>query len=117
AYDKSKSLDDIAKDVKSTVNNADGIVFENPNVQNLANEPALVGAVAGSKANVVSQPVKGQSGVFVFEITNINTIKPPTNYDRDRVEMMRRNGGTLTGMADEALRKLADIKDFRYLYY
>ena len=117
AYDKHKSLDEIAKDVKSSVNNADGIIFDNPNVQNLAAEPALVGAIAGSKANTVSQPVKGQSGVFVFEVTNINTIKPPTNYDRDRIELMRRSSGTLNSMADDALRKLADIKDFRYLYY
>jgi len=117
AYDKSKSLDEIAKMVKSSVNSADGIMFQSANIQNLADEPPFVGAITGSKPNVVSEPVIGKSGVFIFETTTVNAIKPPTNYDRDRKLDMQRNTNMLGSMANQALKKIADVKDFRYLYY
>ena len=117
AYDKTKSLDVIAQMVKSTVNSGDGINFENNNIPNLAEEPSFVGAIAGSKANVVSMPVKGKGGVFIFDVTAVNAIKPPTNYDRDRKLKIDRDHSVLGAMATEALKKVADIKDFRYLYY
>jgi len=117
AYDKTKSLDVIAQMVKSTVNSGDGIMFESNNIPNLAEEPSFVGAIAGSKQNVVSLPLKGKSGVFIFDVTTVNSIKPPTNYDRDRKLEIDRNKSVIGAMGNEALKKLADIKDFRYLYY
>ena len=117
AYDKTKSLDGIANMVKSSVNSADGIMFQNTNIPNLTEEPQVVGVVAGSKQNVVSQPIEGRNGVFIIEVTTVNSIQPPTNYDRDRKTEIDRNNTIIGSMASEGLRKLADVKDFRYLYY
>jgi len=117
ALEKSKSLDDIAKTVKSSVNTADGISMEVPNIPNLGMEPGLVGASFGSKLNEVSQPVIGNSGVFVYKVTHLNTIKPPVTYDRDRKMQIDQTKQNIDIDAFNALKKIADIKDYRYLYY
>ncbi len=117
AAEKNKSLETIAAAVKSSVNTSQGVGFEIPNIQAIGMEPSLAGAVFGSKLNEISQPVKGNAGAFVFKVTHINTIKPPTNYDRDRKMQMDQTKNNLDLDAMGALKKLADIKDYRYLYY
>jgi peptidyl-prolyl cis-trans isomerase D len=117
AREHSTSLDAIAKEVKSSVSTAEGLTFQNPNIQNLANEPEVVGATFGLKTNEVSQPIKGENGVFIIKVTSMNEVKPPVNYDKDRKMMIDQQKQGVEGESKEALRKKADVKDYRYFYF
>jgi peptidyl-prolyl cis-trans isomerase D len=112
-----KTLEDMAKAVQSSVTNADNINFQNPFVPNLNTEPALVGAIYGLKPNQIAGPIKGENGVFLVKLVSIGGPNPPAKFDEDRKTMTQQVKSTAEGSAFSALRKLADIKDYRYLYY
>jgi peptidyl-prolyl cis-trans isomerase D len=117
AKDKYKTLEEIAKEVKSNVSSADGITFQNPNIQNLANEPDVAGAVEGMKLNEISEPIKGQNGVFIVKVTNVVEAKFPPTYDKDRKMRIDQLKQGAEGESKQALHKQADVKDYRYNFY
>ncbi len=111
------SLEAIAKNVESTVSSAESVNFQNPFIPNLSNEPALAGTVFGLKQNKLSQPVKGENGVYVVKVVSFNEIKAPEKFDTERKMMAMQYSSQVQELAMEALRKKADIKDNRYIYY
>lgn len=117
AMNGTNSLDNIAKNVQSSVNSADNVIFANPFIPNLSNEPALVGTVFGLKKDQISKPVAGENGVYVVKVVSFNDIKAPEKFDNERKMMAAQQGGQAQDQALEALRKKADVKDLRYYYY
>ncbi|MGZ5283614.1 MAG: peptidylprolyl isomerase, partial [Bacteroidia bacterium] len=117
AMEGTTSLDNIAKNLQSSVSSAENVMFGNPFIPNLSNEPALVGTVFGLKANQVSKPVSGENGVYVVKVVNFSDIKAPEKFDAERKMMAAQQAGQVQDQAMEALRKKADVKDLRYFYY
>ena len=66
----------------------------------------------------VSEPIAGNTGVFVIKGENISAL-PNTNMDveglRKQMEMQQKQMGGYRSM--EALKKAADIKDNRFDFY
>ncbi len=111
-----KTLDDIARTMGLTVEEAAKINFRSYTVQGAGNEPALIAAASVSKQGAVSGPVKGNNGVFMLTVNNIT----PTPGDdlqlmRDRLKTTFQMRGTYE--AYDALRKAAKIVDKRYKFY
>lgn len=117
AYGSGKSLEEIAKAVGTGVNDADGILFQNPFVPNLGQETGFVGYVFGLKPNKVSKPFKGENGVFVVSVKNFGDIKAPANFTQEQKQMLQGEQGRAQNAAMNALRQGADVKDLRYIYY
>jgi peptidyl-prolyl cis-trans isomerase D len=117
ARDKSKKLEDIAKTVGSSVNQADNVNFQNSMIPNLTNEPKLVGTIFGLKKNTVSEPIQGENGVYIVMVTGFNEVQSPPNFDNDRKMLSSQLKSSAQNLAFEALKKQADIKDSRYYYY
>ena len=111
------SLEAIAKNLQSSVNTAENINFQNPFVPNLSNEPALVGATYGLKQGKISKPIIGENGVYVIKVVNVNAIKAPEKLDQERKQLVGQEEGMVQDAAMDALRKKADVKDLRYIYY
>jgi peptidyl-prolyl cis-trans isomerase D len=112
-----KTLEDIAKAVQSNVSSADNIKFQDPFIPNLNSEPMLVGAIFGSKPNVLNGPLKGENGVYMFKVTTVTGANAPPKMDADRKQVQQQQKATAENAAMAALRKLAEVKDYRYLYY
>lgn len=113
-----KNLDDVAKEMLTTTASADNVNFSNPMVAGLnVREPIFVGYVAGMQPNKVSPPVRGDEGVYVIKLLSFSSVNLPANFDEPRKQsrMMQAQGAEQAVTA--ALKKQADVKDYRYLFY
>ena len=64
-------MNSIAEALGRTVSTKDGITFGS--MTSTSTEPAFVGAVAGAEPGVISGPVAGNIGVYVFNVLNRET--------------------------------------------
>jgi peptidyl-prolyl cis-trans isomerase D len=117
AKKNAKSLEDIAKAVQSNVSSSDNISFANPFLPNLNTQLDLGGAVFGAKLNQITGPVKGEDAVFVFKVLRVSGNNAPPKLDEDRKTLVQQQKTSAESGAMTALRKMAKIKDYRYLYY
>jgi peptidyl-prolyl cis-trans isomerase D len=111
-----KTLDDIARSMGLTVQEATQINFRSYTVPGAGTEPALIAAASAAKQGEMAGPVKGLNGVYMLIANNVTT---PQAEDvkllQDRLASTFQMRGTYE--AYEALRKGANIIDKRYKFY
>ncbi|NSW95356.1 MAG: SurA N-terminal domain-containing protein [Bacteroidales bacterium] len=111
-----KSIDEIARSMNLTVQEASGINFRSYSVTGAGVEPALIAAASSSESGTVAGPVKGNNGVFLVSVHNvIQNTDDNSNTLKDRLLATYQMRGTYE--AYEALRKSANIVDKRYKFY
>jgi len=111
-----KTLDDIARTMGLTVQEATKIDFKAYTVPGAGTEPALIAAASVAKQGVVTGPVKGSNGVYLLSANNISPVQgEDTKLLRDRLKTTYQMRGTYE--AYDALRKSANIIDKRYKFY
>lgn len=97
----------------------DQVTFASPVfvTQTGAVEPALSGAVAGTKAGAMCKgPVKGNAGVYLFKVVNRN--KRPVKYDaKAAAQQIRQRSMQYAGNFMSELYNNAKVKDNRYLFF
>jgi peptidyl-prolyl cis-trans isomerase D len=111
-----KTIDDIARSMGLTVQEATQINFRSYTVQGAGTEPTLIAAASVSKQGMVAGPVKGTNGVFMLAA---NTVTPSPGEDLKVVKGRLKTSFQARGNyeAYEALRKGANIIDKRYKFY
>jgi len=111
-----KTIDDIARTMGLTVQEATKINFRSYTVQGVGTEPALIAAASVAKQGIVSGPVKGTNGVYLLAANNI---APSQGEDLKIVKERMKATFQMRGNyeAYEALRKSAKIVDKRYKFY
>ena len=111
-----KTLDDIARAMGLTVQEATKVNFRSYQVQGAGTEPALIAAATAAKQGVVSGPIKGNEGVFMIIA---NTITPAQAVDSKSLQKQLTSTYQMRGTyeAYDALRKDANILDKRYKFY
>lgn len=103
----------IAEALGTTVSSRDGISFSSMSQQGF--DPAFIGAVSGAQEGVVTGPVKGNYGVYVFVVKSRDTGAFYTEDDarmRDRQMAQFATQTILPVMMDAA-----DVKDNRARFY
>ena len=82
-----------------------------------ASEPALSGAVsATSKGKFSKQPVKGNAGVYVFQV--VNKTQRPAKYDeKAEIQKIRQKDMQMAGNFMNELYIKAKVVDNRYLFF
>jgi peptidyl-prolyl cis-trans isomerase D len=110
------SLDDLSRSMNLTVQEATQVNFRSYSIPGAGNEPALIAAAATGKQGVVSGPVTGNNGVYMFYVNSV-TEAPAQDLSllQDRMNATFQMRGTYE--AYEALRKGANIVDKRYKFY
>lgn len=79
------SLAEMASKLGLEVKEASDIEFNSFYINGLGVEPKLIGAVTGAQENALSKPVKGSTGVYLFDVTsrsNIETVTPESEKVR-----------------------------------
>ena len=111
-----KTLDDIARTMGLTVQEATKINFRSFSVPGAGSEPALIAASTVARQGSVSGPVKGNDGVFMLTVNNV-TATPGVDLKllQKQLETTYQMRGTYE--AYDALRKEANIVDKRYKFY
>ncbi len=113
-----KNVQEVAKMEGAVQDTIQNITFSAPVfVQKLASsEPALTGAVAAAKKGQFVCPVRGQSGVYAFQV--LSQEKKTGSFDKEREEQMLTGSymRSLNNLINVLVRK-ADIQDNRYRFY
>jgi peptidyl-prolyl cis-trans isomerase D len=113
------TIEAVAQAAGQNVMHADSAGFAQPFIQNVGNEPKITGAAFNkSLQGKVSEPLAGNTGVFVIKGERISAVAN-TNMNaenlRKQLEMQQKQMGGYRSM--EALKKAADIKDNRFDFY
>ena len=115
-YGSGKTIDDIARSIGSTVQEATQINFRSYTVPGAGTEPTLSAAATVAKQGEFTGPVKGSYGVFLLVANNISSAQG------DDIRLLQTRLSSTFQMrgnyeAYEALRKKANIIDKRYKFY
>lgn len=114
---KGNTLEAYAKSGKTRVQNIDSIGYAFSMLPNVGNEPKIVGAAFNkSLLNKVSQPIEGNTGVFVLSVTALGAKQAqqdPSFYQDETLQRLR----NIMFRTNVGLRKSASIKDNRSKVY
>lgn len=106
---------DIAASFNEDVRNFNDVTYETLYVAG-KNEPRLVGAIASAtQTDVLSLPVKGNDGVYLFVVENIDDSKKKT-VEEERTLLQSEAEAKANMNIGATLLKMAEIKDFRNRY-
>jgi len=113
---KIKGLNDmeaIAEALGTTVDHSDNVSFGSVMSQLL--EPKVIGAIAKAQEGVVSAPVSGMAGVYVFRV---NSRDNGTFYTEDDARQKARQlSGYQLNTLPAVFKKMADVQDHRARFF
>jgi peptidyl-prolyl cis-trans isomerase D len=114
-----QDLSAAAAGYNQTVQHADSVHFTSMAVQNLGNEPKVVGA-AFFKGNLskVSEPIQGNSGVYFLKTDGLISLPNQNNdYTIQRQNMEGVMRQSIGQSSPEGMHEAANIKDYRIKFY
>ncbi|HCS21946.1 MAG TPA: hypothetical protein DIW47_15560 [Bacteroidetes bacterium] len=115
--DGNKSIEQIALDLGAIVNSSPNTMFSNPNLPFVGNDPILTGAIMGSEENKIYGPIETETGVWIYMVIKRNEV--PFNGDMmaERNRMIQTSSSDVANRAFEALKKMAEMEDYRYKFF
>ncbi|GIZ09108.1 peptidylprolyl isomerase [Flavobacterium sp. UMI-01] len=106
------SIEAVAKAVGAKVLQATDVTLDNPMLENVGQEPKVVGNALALKPNALSAPIEGTMGVYV--VKNIKTTKAPAIKDfAPYVAKLKAQSAGDANRILPALKDIAEIKDNR----
>ena len=113
----SQSLSSLAQSMGVPVKSAENINFSAYFVTGIGYEPALIGAVVATKPEVISNPVIGSTGVFVFRVMNEIPSQGALSLAEEKAQLEQAYSYRANYQPFNALQKKAEINDNRYRFY
>lgn len=107
----------IAGQFDTQVDTATNVNFNQTLVTGLGNEPKVIASAYGLAEGEVSAPVVGQTGVFVVKMLKKPTLATPTNLPQVRQRLHADQRSKVAGSLVQAMRKNANIDDYRSVFY
>jgi peptidyl-prolyl cis-trans isomerase D len=110
-------LNSIAGQFDAEVENAKDVTFDATFVPGLGNEPAVIASAFNMNVNSVSQPIVGNSGVYVIKLNDKPAVGTAFN-----IPQLRKNSSTtaqtqVTARLMQAMKKNAEVEDLRSKFY
>lgn len=111
------TIEEVAEAVGAEVAEYESAAFGSYYLNGPGLEPTLIGAIASTTdKGVVSAPVKGLNGVYVFTVESIEDSAAQT-AEAERVRAQAVQESMTTQSALQAVQEMAEIKDLRGLYF
>lgn len=110
-YQLAEKLDSVSVDT------LDYISFSSYSLPGYGPEPEIIGTLFTLKENVLSDPLKGKSGIFVLSVDSILKAPEVKDYKTNINQTLTTFKSRVTYDVYNALEKKADIEDNRILYY
>ena len=107
-----KNIDELASKIQQPVNDAPNITFNSFSLPFVGIEPEIIARVSVSPKGKISEPLKGNNGVFAYEVTNVLP-SDQTDFSVDKIRIANDLKSRVEYQSYEALKKKADIKDKR----
>lgn len=110
------TLAEQASSLGSEVGDFSGVTFGSFYIDGVGVEPRLVGAIAASEKGALSAPVKGMSGVYVFQVEDVQTSDKQT-AEAEKVRAQATAESMVQQFAMQAVQQMAKIQDLRGKYF
>ena len=111
------TLDEQAKSLGTEVADFDNVTFGAFYVNGPGFEPRLIGAISSTtEKGVLSAPVRGLSGVYVFEVDDIQTSDKQT-AEGEKVRAQAMAESMAQQFSVQAIQQMAKIQDLRGKYF
>lgn len=111
------TLEDIASSESQTVQTALAVTMKTPTISGAGSEPKVVGTAFGLTENTLSQPIAGNSGVFVIQVTKFTPAAELPNYQAAANRIGSAKSATVNTALLNALKEAAKIEDNRATFY
>ncbi len=116
ANQSAKKLEEIANNLNKRVKKASSLKFTASTVPGLGNEKPVIGRTFGLKKNMVSEPFKGNNGVYQIKLNKLKGVNPPEKLVSTKEKLRNNISGQAQRQIVQALKDAADIKDMRYKF-
>ncbi len=108
------AIEALAPKLNTTIDTATNISFASFQIPGAGPEQAIIAHAVNIDPNKISEPLEGNSGVFVIEVYNTTTRDEKTlNKALVQRQLIQTYRSRANYQAFEALKKLADVKDKR----
>jgi len=107
------ALDDIAKNQGQNVRTANGLSLKTTTISGVGVEPKVVGTAFGLAQGAVSQPIDGERGVYVVEVTKVTDAPSLDSYAAIQSRIANARKGTVQTGVFKALEEAAEVEDNR----
>lgn len=111
------TLDEVAKQFELTVNTSKAVNRKTSMLVGVSQESEVVGASFGLEKNVVSDPIAGNSGVFVVQVTENTPAASLTNYAGFKASLTNNAKQNLQENIATAIKENFNVEDNRNVYY
>lgn len=115
AINENQSLDDVANKMNASVQSAQDVTFASFQVPGAGIEPALVSLAVNAPINQISRPIKGNNGVFVVKVNNVEDIGVDTEITKQ--ELSRNIEMSIDYQLIESLKEGVKITDNRSRFF
>ena len=110
------TLAEQASSLGSEVGEFSDVTFGSFYIDGVGVEPRLVGAISASEKGALSAPVKGMSGVYVFQVEDVQTADKQT-AEAEKVRAQATAESMVQQFAMQAVQQMAKIQDLRGKYF
>jgi len=117
AENAGKSMAEIASANNTTVSSATALTVKSPTIPGAGREPLVVGTAFSMEVGQTSNLISGESGVFLFEVTNKEEAPNLENYVTYANNLQASNTARVANTLVEALKEKAEIEDNRSVFY
>ena len=107
------TLAELATRMSSQVQQASKASFLSNQIQNLGNEPELVGLICASEKEVISQPIIGNNAVFVTKVISRNQARTSGDFTKQQDQISKALKQSASFAAYNAVKENAGIVDNR----
>ncbi len=111
------SLEDVATKFEQTVSTANAVNRFTSMLAGVSNEPEVVGVGFGMAEGVVSQPIGGNSGVFVVLVKAKTAAEDLSNYAGYKASISNTAKQNIQTNVSDALKSNFEVTDNRNQYY
>lgn len=111
------TLQEIAQSQGQTVKTAGAVAMNAPTIAGAGREPKVVGTAFGLKEGEISDPIAGERGVYVVQVTKITEAPVLDNYAALANQEAQKARVAVSSKVLEALKEAAEIEDNRSKFY
>jgi len=111
------SLEDIAKNQSLTVKTASALNMKNPTIGGAGTEPKVVGAAFALESGKISEPIVGNNGLYIVEVTKKTPADGLDTYMSYAAQESKAKANAVNSRVFNALKEAAEIEDKRANFY
>ncbi len=111
------SLVALASKYNRTVDTAENVSFNTFSLPAYGIEPKVISTATVIEKNKISKPIEGNSGVFVIMVYNQTLAPEKTDYVAEQLSLIRSAVARASYQTYDALKKIAEIKDYRSTWF